>query len=142
MFFFCCIDRYFSFFCMFFFFFKQKTAYEISECDWSSDVCSSDLCWDTTPDTDRREPTRRTDGPTGWLADWHQRSRRADDEVRARTRRASAFCHLSRARRTLARARRDWKTDDGARGEEAPTKGRKRQTEERSGARKRKMTTT
>src|SRR2546430_11852564 len=28
---------------MFFFFFKQKTAYEI-DCDWSSDVCSSDLC--------------------------------------------------------------------------------------------------
>ena len=28
--------------CMFFFF-KQKTAYEIKECDWSSDVCSSDL---------------------------------------------------------------------------------------------------
>src|SRR5882762_11037878 len=29
--------------CMFFFFFfKQKTAYEI-KCDWSSDVCSSDL---------------------------------------------------------------------------------------------------
>jgi len=27
----------------FFFFFKQKTAYEISVCDWSSDVCSSDL---------------------------------------------------------------------------------------------------
>src|SRR6056300_1374274 len=27
----------------FFFFFKLKTAYEISECDWSSDVCSSDL---------------------------------------------------------------------------------------------------
>src|SRR5210317_2382711 len=26
-----------------FFFFKQQTAYEISECDWSSDVCSSDL---------------------------------------------------------------------------------------------------
>src|SRR6056300_789959 len=25
-----------------FFFFKQKTAYEISECDWSSDVCASD----------------------------------------------------------------------------------------------------
>src|SRR5881275_3530974 len=30
------------FFC-FFFFFKQKTAYEIVPCDWSSDVCSSDL---------------------------------------------------------------------------------------------------
>ena len=27
----------------FFFFFKQKTAYEILYCDWSSDVCSSDL---------------------------------------------------------------------------------------------------
>src|ERR1051326_9324465 len=30
-------------FCIVFFFFKQKTAYEIKECDWSSDVCSSDL---------------------------------------------------------------------------------------------------
>ena len=29
--------------CIFFFFFKQKTAYEIYQCDWSSDVCSSDL---------------------------------------------------------------------------------------------------
>ena len=28
-----------------FFFFKQKTAYEIKECDWSSDVCSSDLAF-------------------------------------------------------------------------------------------------
>src|SRR5881397_1836551 len=27
----------------FFFFFKQKTAYEMAQCDWSSDVCSSDL---------------------------------------------------------------------------------------------------
>src|SRR6184192_349503 len=27
----------------FFFFFKQKTAYEMSIGDWSSDVCSSDL---------------------------------------------------------------------------------------------------
>ena len=30
---------------MFFFFFKQKTAYEIYQCDWSSDVCSSDLLY-------------------------------------------------------------------------------------------------
>ena len=30
-----------------FFFFKQKTAYEIKECDWSSDVCSSDLKHDS-----------------------------------------------------------------------------------------------
>ena len=34
---------FFYFFVIFFFFFKQKTAYEIKECDWSSDVCSSDL---------------------------------------------------------------------------------------------------
>ncbi len=27
----------------FIFFFKQKTAYEMIGCDWSSDVCSSDL---------------------------------------------------------------------------------------------------
>ncbi len=27
----------------FFFFFQQQTAYEIYQCDWSSDVCSSDL---------------------------------------------------------------------------------------------------
>src|ERR1043166_5732167 len=31
-------------FSFFFFFFKQKTAYEIPKRDWSSDVCSSDLC--------------------------------------------------------------------------------------------------
>src|SRR3546814_4759234 len=30
--------------CSFFFFFKQKTAYEMRISDWSSDVCSSDLC--------------------------------------------------------------------------------------------------
>ena len=35
---------FFFFFCfVFVFFFKQKTAYEILTCDWSSDVCSSDL---------------------------------------------------------------------------------------------------
>src|SRR5881275_3586715 len=34
---------YFVFFFVFFFFFEQKTAYEIVPCDWSSDVCSSDL---------------------------------------------------------------------------------------------------
>ena len=34
---------YFNYLLFFFFFFKQKTAYEIYQCDWSSDVCSSDL---------------------------------------------------------------------------------------------------
>src|SRR3546814_9967269 len=31
--------------CVSFFFFKQNTAYEMRISDWSSDVCSSDLCW-------------------------------------------------------------------------------------------------
>ena len=34
---------FFFYFIVVFFFFKQKTAYEIYQCDWSSDVCSSDL---------------------------------------------------------------------------------------------------
>src|SRR6056300_762328 len=38
-----CLYAWFVYYFFFFFFFKQKTAYEISECDWSSDVCSSDL---------------------------------------------------------------------------------------------------
>src|SRR5213079_3687973 len=32
-----------------FFFFKQKTAYEITTGDWSSDVCSSDLVSSSAP---------------------------------------------------------------------------------------------
>ena len=35
--------------CVCFFFFKQKTAYEIYQCDWSSDVCSSDLAFVVLP---------------------------------------------------------------------------------------------
>ena len=38
---FICLNEIYLF--CFFFFFKQKTAYEIYQCDWSSDVCSSDL---------------------------------------------------------------------------------------------------
>src|SRR3546814_1975882 len=34
-----CLLLYFIFFC-----FKQKTAYDLRMSDWSSDVCSSDLC--------------------------------------------------------------------------------------------------
>src|SRR6184192_2846503 len=36
-------DNLFGLICFFSFFFKQKTAYEMSIGDWSSDVCSSDL---------------------------------------------------------------------------------------------------
>src|SRR3546814_7227700 len=35
---------------LFLFFFKQKTAYELRISDWSSDVCSSDLCNIFSPD--------------------------------------------------------------------------------------------
>ncbi len=45
-----------------FFFFKQKTAYEIKECDWSSDVCSSDL--DLFPD--RLVDSELGEIPEGW----------------------------------------------------------------------------
>ena len=42
------------------FFFGQKTAYEIYQCDWSSDVCSSDLS-----KADRREPSQQRGNTTG-----------------------------------------------------------------------------
>ena len=43
----CVLFVFFLFFFFFFFFFKQKTAYEIVSRDWSSDVCSSDLEFNT-----------------------------------------------------------------------------------------------
>src|SRR6187399_1852111 len=58
--------------CSFFFFFKQKTAYEITASDWSSDVCSSDLYGDTIPvaggvDVTFREPL----GVVGLIVPWN-----------------------------------------------------------------------
>src|SRR5213595_4077740 len=41
-------------FIFFFFFFKQKTAYEVTEGDWSSDVCSSDLLNSSHPQSKSR----------------------------------------------------------------------------------------
>src|SRR3546814_1890699 len=41
---FSCIYYVVCFYVFFFFFFTQKTAYERRISDWSSDVCSSDLC--------------------------------------------------------------------------------------------------
>src|SRR3546814_10373900 len=55
----CCVSE-----CLSFFFFKQKTAYEMRISDWSSDVCSSDLCGARhrlkTPAEDRAGPERKT----------------------------------------------------------------------------------
>ncbi len=42
-----------------FFFFKQKTAYEIYQCDWSSDVCSSDLAQPAERRGDREQKQAR-----------------------------------------------------------------------------------
>src|SRR3546814_9264517 len=42
-------------YCCALFFFKQKTAYEMRISDWSSDVCSSDLC---PPVRTQRKPPR------------------------------------------------------------------------------------
>ena len=50
-----------SHFLFFVFFFKQKTAYEIYQCDWSSDVCSSDLYF-------MSEKT----GKTHWAGCWRE----------------------------------------------------------------------
>ena len=47
------------FFIFIFFFFKQKTAYEIYQCDWSSDVCSSDLVTRLLEESTSRRPDRR-----------------------------------------------------------------------------------
>ncbi len=50
----------------YFFFFKQKTAYEIYQCDWSSDVCSSDLIDDHYYEkTDAAVVCKRVDFETG-----------------------------------------------------------------------------
>src|SRR3546814_5372718 len=45
-----------------FFFFKQQTAYEMRIIDWSSDVCSSDLLYDSEKmPVDLREAHERND---------------------------------------------------------------------------------
>src|SRR5213596_1155254 len=44
-----------------FFFFKQKTAYEIRPCDWSSDVCSSDLAVITAAEPHEPYPHKTTE---------------------------------------------------------------------------------
>src|SRR6187399_3499637 len=68
---------------LFFFFFKQKTAYEITASDWSSDVCSSDL----------RPP--RLPGPRGSPpGDGAARSSRCEGETRSGERRVGKECSL------------------------------------------------
>src|SRR3546814_5602790 len=67
-----------------FLFFKQKTAYELRISDWSSDVCSSDLCrsppvWlDQVPDA--RPPPLGVGDPDGQEYAADAGHRREDDE--------------------------------------------------------------
>src|SRR5213075_3546102 len=72
------------FICIFiFFFFKQKTAYEITRRDWSSDVCSSDL---------RAQPERR------------RRSRASRAAGRSSHERACRLLQRTRMRKSRRRA--------------------------------------
>src|ERR1051326_4422226 len=59
------------------FFFKQKTAYEIKECDWSSDVCSSDL--ETIEDAARVAPKN------AWYQLYAARDAKVSDDLIRRT---------------------------------------------------------
>src|SRR6056300_1182605 len=51
------------------FFFKRKTACEISECDWSSDVCSSDLIERTRLNPSHKQKTAYEISECDWSSD-------------------------------------------------------------------------
>src|SRR5213596_4237685 len=62
-----------------FFFFKQKTAYEIRPCDWSSDVCSSDLGAVAAParsSAASRAASNRSSTECLWLCVWSRSEER------------------------------------------------------------------
>src|SRR3546814_6495806 len=61
--------------CVYFFFLKRKTAYEMRISDWSSDVCSSDLCLIVVSRCGERD-FRRSQGEE------HQRKRQGWDGCR------------------------------------------------------------
>src|SRR3546814_1290247 len=68
----------------YFFFFKQKTAYEMRISDWSSDVCSSDLCtWK--PQT--KNPVTSSQNPL-----WLRASSSASPRLRSEERRVGKEC--------------------------------------------------
>src|SRR5210317_1363059 len=79
------IFGYLIFFVFFFvfFFFKQKTAYEISECDWSSDVCSSDL-------SHKQKTTYEISE-----CDWNRKSTRLNSSHIQKSRMPSSACDWS-----------------------------------------------
>src|SRR3546814_5263221 len=64
------------------FFFKQKTAYEVRISDWSSDVCSSDLCCPA-PRAYHRNKARKGQGEPAILGDKFREAdiRQAEDRL-------------------------------------------------------------
>src|SRR3546814_20667936 len=77
------------------FFCKQKTAYEMRISDWSSDVCSSDLCTRPLGHAQPRPARRRVGCRTG-------RGRRAEPRRSQDPARATAFFALLRCDRGSA----------------------------------------
>src|SRR3546814_3688244 len=82
---------------LYFFFFQQKTAYEMRISDWSSDVCSSDLCtrgcrrrwrcgsWSTLVDRDLRDHGQQVEVVRQGLLDERLRLAFAPAEVPGRS---------------------------------------------------------
>src|SRR3546814_9446029 len=63
--------------CFVLFFFKQKTAYEMRISDWSSDVCSSDLCPGSCRPDGPHDPGHRAEAQAhGPVAGGYQQERR------------------------------------------------------------------
>src|SRR3546814_10014452 len=56
----CCYGQALCLCVVLFFLFKQKTAYEMRISDWSSDVCSSDLCRRASSSASSGAPSTKT----------------------------------------------------------------------------------
>src|SRR5213594_4530957 len=94
------------YFFFFFFFFKQKTAYEVSVRDWSSDVCSSDLRAALVRHRGRSHALRRR-GPARRPAGRARGSeeRRVGKECERLCRSRWSPCHYKKKRRGVTSAR-------------------------------------
>ena len=90
------------FFFFIFFFFKHKTAYEIRNCDWSSDVCSSDLA---------SRAVRRGRGARRRRCRWCPRTRPPSGCARAPRRAPAGSAPTRRPRRRRSHRRRPARAD-------------------------------
>src|SRR3546814_8645204 len=69
-----------------FFCFKQKTAYEMRISDWSSDVCSTDLCdVGQFASPDNQSVRQKKGGPSLSLAYWNSLMKAGASPMTART---------------------------------------------------------